>query len=216
VNLAGLTGHGASLLQTPATKNDIDTNSNGRGEKTISGISRAGFADWVKKGNPFTEKGQSHGALKPVKGDGDDANGMSKAGGTAVENNGAVEGEDDEDIENEDLLADFIDEDSQLPGRLYHNYQKGSSTRDKRDQSQAAGGDKGVMLTNSSVSVLRFALLFPVLSRLFVLQSMLATLLVYSDPTFVYVDSFGCLHLRLPLALMSFHLFTRKSVSGKF
>ncbi|CAM6053746.1 unnamed protein product [Sphagnum tenellum] len=156
VNLAGLTGHGASLLQTPATKNDSDTNSNGRGEKTISGISRAGFADWVKKGNPFTEKGQSHGALKPVKGDGDDSNGMSKAGDTAVENNGAVEGEDDEDIENEDLLADFIDEDSQLPGRLYHNYQKGSSTRDKRDQSQAAGGDKGVMLTNSSVSVLRY------------------------------------------------------------
>ncbi|CAM6044118.1 unnamed protein product [Sphagnum compactum] len=156
VNLAGLTGHGASLLQTPATKNDSDTNSNGRGEKTISGISRAGFADWVKKGNPFTEKGQSHGALKPVKGDGDDANGMSKAGGTAVENNGARSPTWLCKFENEDLLADFIDEDSQLPGRLYHNYQKDSSTRDKRDQSQAAGGDKGVMLTNSSVSVLRY------------------------------------------------------------
>lgn len=146
VNLAGLTGHGASLVR-PSAPNDATPGSQG----TEGIISRAGFADWIQKGNPFSEKGLQGSSSKLAERSSVKVNGVDNP---VVAGNGAVNAEEDEDDENEDLLADFIDEDSQLPGRLYHKFRKSTSTRDMKD-SQAAGDDQTLVLTNSSVSILR-------------------------------------------------------------
>ena len=157
VNLAGLTGHGASLVR-PSAPNDATPGSQG-----IEGtIPRAGFAEWIQKGNPFSEKGLQSSSSKSAERSSVKANGVDNL---VVAANGAVKAEEDEDDENEDLLADFIDEDSQLPGRLYHKFHKSTSTRDMKD-SQAAGDDQTLVLTNSSVSILRYSSYSEVFGRL--------------------------------------------------
>lgn len=156
VNLAGLTGHGASLVRA-STPSDLSGSSQGAG----SGVGRAGFADWLQKGNPFSEKGQQGSSTsKVVGGDAIKVNGTDKAG---VATNGTVKVDDDDDDENEDLLADFIDEDSQLPSRLYHKFRKSTSTMESKD-AQSTGDDKSLVLTNSSVNILRCACLILIFS----------------------------------------------------
>lgn len=160
VNLAGLTGHGASLVRA-STPSDLSGSSQGAG--TLSSVvGRAGFADWLQKGNPFSEKGQQGSLTSKVVGDAIKVNGTDKAG---VSMNGTVrvDDDDDDDDENEDLLADFIDEDSQLPSRLYHKFRKSTSTMESKD-AQSTGDDKSLVLTNSSVNILRCACLILILS----------------------------------------------------
>ena len=150
VNLAGLTGHGASLVRA-SISGESHRASQGR-RSLSSSAEKAGFADWLQKGNPFAEKSQYSSAIpKEVDGDAVKVNGFDKVGAVA---NGTVKSEDGEDDENEDLLADFIDEDSQLPSRLYHNFRKGATSTEAKG-SQASSEDKSLVLTNSSVNILR-------------------------------------------------------------
>lgn len=150
VNLAGLTGHGASLVRASVSSENYRGS---QGPSSLgTGAGKAGFTDWLQKGNPFAEKPQhSPSIAKEVDVDAVKVNGFDKVGVVA---NGTVKSEDDEDDENEDLLADFIDEDSQLPSRLYHNFQK-STTSMEAKSSQASIEDKSLVLTNSSVNILR-------------------------------------------------------------
>lgn len=150
VNLAGLTGHGASLVR-PSMSGESPGASQGPNSFGTGG-GKSGFADWLQKGNPFGEKAQHSPAItKEVDGDAVKVNGIDKVGVVA---NGSVKSEDEEDDENEDLLADFIDEDSQLPARLYHNFRK-STTAVEAKSSQGSSEDKSLVLTNSSVNILR-------------------------------------------------------------
>ncbi|XP_073395811.1 uncharacterized protein [Physcomitrium patens] len=151
VNLAGLTGYGASLVRASVSGESPGAH---QGSNSLnSGIEKIGFAVWLQKGNPFAEKALHDSAItKVVDGDAVKVNGNGKVGLVA---NGSVTVEDDEDEENKDLLADFIDEDSQLPGCLYNNFRKNiTAVHSKRDQSSNA--DKSLILTNSSVNILRY------------------------------------------------------------
>lgn len=150
VNLAGLTGHGASLVRASASG---ESRGGVEGGGSVSpGAGKAGFGEWLVKGNPFGEKVQAGpGVSKVADGGAVKVNGVDNVGVVA---NGGPKVEDEEDDENEDLLADFIDEDSQLPGRLYHNFGKRSSAMEAKS-SQVSSEDKSVVLTNSSVNILR-------------------------------------------------------------
>ena len=150
VNLAGLTGHGASLVRPSASG---ESHGASEGPSSLSsGAGKVGFADWLQKGNPFAEKAQ-HGPaiIKVVDENAVKVNGVDKVGVVA---NGVSKVGDEEDDENEDLLADFIDEDSQLPGRLYHNFRR-STTVTEAKSTQGSSEDKSLVLTNSSVNILR-------------------------------------------------------------
>jgi hypothetical protein len=150
VNLAGLTGHGASLVR-PSVSGESPGTPHGPSSLS-SGAGKVGFADWLQKGNPFAEKVQHSPAItKVVDEDAVKVNGVDKVGAVV---NGVLKAEDEEDDENEDLLADFIDEDSQLPGRLYHNFKK-STTGMEAKSTQGSSEDKSLVLTNSSVNILR-------------------------------------------------------------
>nr|PNR27467.1 hypothetical protein PHYPA_029619 [Physcomitrium patens] len=148
VELAGLTGHGLSLAPTSVLGESPGAPQ--RPSSPSSGHGMTGFAEWLERGNPFAEKSQHRSAIPKVTDE--DAvriNGIDKVGLGA---NDSVKVEEEEDNEDEDLLADFIDEDSQLPGRLYNNFQH-SAMRSKRDQ--GSNEDKNLVLTNSSVNILR-------------------------------------------------------------
>lgn len=150
VNLAGLTGHGASIVRPSLSG---ESSGAAQGPSSLSpGARKAGFADWLLKGNPFAEKAQNGLAISTVVDDGAvKVNGVDKVG---VVGNGALKVEDEEDDENEDLLADFIDEDSQLPGRLYHNFRKSTTVMEAKS-TQVSSEDKTLVLANSSVNILR-------------------------------------------------------------
>lgn len=149
VNLAGLTGHGASLVRSSMS----GESSGAQGPSSLSsGAGKVGFADWLQKGNPFAEKALHDPASTKVVHQGAvKVNGVDKV---EVVVNGVSKGEDEEDDENEDLLADFIDEDSQLPGRLYHNFKKSATVMEAKS-TQGSSEDKNLILTNSSVNILR-------------------------------------------------------------
>lgn len=150
VNLAGLTGHGASLVRPSVSG---ESHGAAQGPSSLSpSAGKAGFADWLLKGNPFAEKAQHDPTITKVVGeDAVKVNGVDKVGVVA---NGAMKVEDEEDDENEDLLADFIDEDSQLPARLYHNFRKSTTVKEAKS-TQVSSEDNTLVLTNSSVNILR-------------------------------------------------------------
>ncbi|KAG0616902.1 hypothetical protein M758_5G150000 [Ceratodon purpureus] len=150
VNLAGLTGHGASLVRPSVSGESPGA---APGPNSFSpGAGKVGFADWLQKGNPFAEKAQHSPTItKGVEEDAVKVNGVDKV----VAANGVSKVEEEEDDENEDLLADFIDEDSQLPGRLYHNFRK-STTGTEAKSTQGSSEGKSLVLTNSSVNILRY------------------------------------------------------------
>jgi hypothetical protein len=121
--------YGTSILGSPRGRDSSGSGSSKSKEledlqltKRENPASRANFDDWLRKGNPFVDR-------KVV--------------------NGQVRAEDDE-LEDENLLADFIDEDSQLPGHLEVEHRQKSP---KVIQQY----DTFLMLTTSAVSVLRYA-----------------------------------------------------------
>eukprot|EP01018_Ginkgo_biloba_P020518 Gb_32393 [translate_table: standard] len=170
VNLAGLVGDGAPLLVTyhrPSSKEPALDSSN-RSEGVEKKESHAGFSQWFKKGNPFGHKRNSisrgdisgvHEVSVPIISDLNDKErvGCANNGTLVVESHGKMrhgnginleEGEDDD--ESEDLLADFIDEDSQLPSRVSDSALTRTTSSGNWKHEEIQG------LTGSSVSILRW------------------------------------------------------------
>ena len=176
VNLAGLLGDGAPVLM--GSPLGLSRESDSRSSHTLSdqGMpgkeeSKAGFAFWLEKGNPFSER-KSHGLIlantdfkhatktmgeSHISSTDNEQFKVSDAASCGTMTNGALEHHDsnlnDElnEDEDEDLLADFIDEDSQLPSRVYRGSNNGSS-KDKRAQVIT---DEDLTLTGSAVGILR-------------------------------------------------------------
>ncbi|EFJ30283.1 hypothetical protein SELMODRAFT_440658 [Selaginella moellendorffii] len=121
LNLAGLTGNGAPIVASTTSESMMLK----PGEKLEV---QQGFTEWLRKGNPFTESRIADVSSGKVDGS---PHGKMPSNVTPKE----------EEEENEDLLADFIDEDSQRPGRL--------------ETKSNAGDDERITLTSSSINMLR-------------------------------------------------------------
>ncbi|CAN0902476.1 Vps50 [Linum grandiflorum] len=114
VSFAGLVGDGAPVITQSGRKSDgSQLHLSAKSTNAVDVNSRkSGFTSWLKGGNPFAVK------VMHIARDGLDSphvNGSGGEFGSHLSNhaNGTPVSED----ENEDLLADFIDEDSQLPSR---------------------------------------------------------------------------------------------------
>ncbi|XP_021729850.1 syndetin-like isoform X2 [Chenopodium quinoa] len=164
VSFAGLVGDGAPLISS------LDFGSMNAGlhqsNKLVPsgefGSRKSGFSHWIKTGNPFLTKVSSptncHTSSPFVDGTSGSVEPDNSATGsdttekvTHVEininhSNGRASILDDE---NEDLLADFIDEDSQLPSRI-------SKPHLPRNHSSQWRDDEAAAQTGSSLCLLRF------------------------------------------------------------
>lgn len=158
VSFAGLVGDGAPLFVTSE-----GNSSNGkvpRSDKSTSSIStgmdRSGFLQWLKSGNPFllklmhtykegTPNGTHYGEVDGSVGGSSHRSNVSPTKFTDNLSNGANTVSEDED---EDLLADFIDEDSQLPSRI-------SKPKLSRNHCSNHSSDHITAQTGSSLCLLR-------------------------------------------------------------
>ncbi|KAG2550759.1 hypothetical protein PVAP13_9KG321000 [Panicum virgatum] len=110
ISLAGLTGDGAALCSPTSRSSKLPMNSfHGNSTTANSGKQRLGFASWLKIENPFSIKLENGSAESPK---------YNVLFNSSVNNNHGNGNNSSLDEENEDLLADFIDEDSQLPSRI--------------------------------------------------------------------------------------------------
>lgn len=116
ISLAGLTGDGAALISPTRRSFTLPKEClRGNSTATNTGRQKNGFAAWLSIENPFSLKIE-HGSIESPK-----YNVLfnSSAGNNSVHGNTSNGNGNNSsfDEENEDLLADFIDEDSQLPSR---------------------------------------------------------------------------------------------------
>ncbi|KAG9151241.1 hypothetical protein Leryth_002801 [Lithospermum erythrorhizon] len=123
VSFAGLVGDGAALIDGPGRNPQSQLSNTSKAIDAVgTGSRRSGFSQWLRTGNPFLHK--LHSGSKEA------SESLSNGSEMAAEigkrrdnqmlsdgnhNNGRASVSEDE---NEDLLADFIDEDSQLPSRI--------------------------------------------------------------------------------------------------
>lgn len=122
-----------------------------------------GFTSWLRNGNPFSLKlmhtsREGH-SSSPLNGaisneydghanDGYHADLMSPKSSDINHSNGSPGSED----ENEDLLADFIDEDSQLPSRISKlNHSRSNSVHWKNDEITAQTGSSICLLRRDAL-----------------------------------------------------------------
>ncbi|XP_057456042.1 uncharacterized protein LOC130747201 isoform X2 [Lotus japonicus] len=160
ISFAGLIGDGAPLISLSSGKS-MNVNAI-HSDKSVSMVRtssrKSGFSHWIKNGNPFLQKlstsKEGHGHSQPNGStygelDGGSTNNIHddkvsprKNGSNQL--NGANSVSEDE---NEDLLADFIDEDSQLPSRISkpHHSRNHSHGNDEESTTQ----------TGSSLCLLR-------------------------------------------------------------
>lgn len=110
ISLAGLTGDGAALCSPTSRSSKLPMNCyHGNSNTDNSGKLKLGFASWIKIENPFyfrLENGSTESPRSNMLFDSSVSNNHGNGKNSSV------------DEENEDLLADFIDEDSQLPSRI--------------------------------------------------------------------------------------------------
>ncbi|OEL23349.1 hypothetical protein BAE44_0015634 [Dichanthelium oligosanthes] len=110
ISLAGLTGDGAALCSPTSRSSKLPINSfHGNSTTANPGKQKLGFASWLKIENPFYFKLENGSAESPK---------SNMLFNSSVCNNHGNGNNSSPDEENEDLLADFIDEDSQLPSRI--------------------------------------------------------------------------------------------------
>jgi hypothetical protein len=162
ISFAGLIGDGAPLISLSNSKS-MNVNAIHSSNKSVNmvqtGAMKSGFSNWIKNGNPFLQKlstskeghgnsqhnGSSYGEF-----DGGSANNYHDDRDTPRKNNsGQSNGANSvSEDENEDLLADFIDEDSQLPSR---------STKSHLSRSHSSHGndEESTTQTGSSLCLLR-------------------------------------------------------------
>lgn len=142
VSFSGLVGDGAALIVSSDSSSTRLPHDNRLLGPVVSGTNRGGFSYWLDNGNPFLSKlnGGSEEYPNSVR-----SNGFAtQETGDVNHVNGATLSED----ENEDLLADFIDEDSQLPSRV--------SRPGRSRHNSSCGNDEDVTAqTGSSLCLLR-------------------------------------------------------------
>lgn len=161
VCFAGLVGDGAALIISPDSSPSTRLlHANRSVGSVVNGSKRSGFSYWLECGNPFLFR-QNVNSLEysdsfhlngvATRGESENVNGkfqhikFSPESGDANHINGSPISED----ENDDLHADFIDEDSQLPSRI---------SRPNRSSHQPSHGndEESIVQTGSSLSLLRY------------------------------------------------------------
>uniref|UniRef100_A0A803M6G5 Syndetin n=1 Tax=Chenopodium quinoa TaxID=63459 RepID=A0A803M6G5_CHEQI len=165
VSFAGLVGDGAPLISSLdfGSMNAGLHHSNKLVPSGEFGSRKSGFSHWIKTGNPFLMKVSSptnchtsspfvDGTSGSVEPDNSATRSYTTEKATHVEininhSNGRASILDDE---NEDLLADFIDEDSQLPSRI-------SKPHLLRNHSSQWRDDEAAAQTGSSLCLLSYA-----------------------------------------------------------
>lgn len=162
VSFAGLVGDGAALIAPSGNSSSARVlHSNKSADSVETAAKKRGFSDWLKSGNPFLLKlsctsKEVHDSLlqngSASSGD-PDGNKTSPSNKSSSPISGAthVNGNMDPEDENEDLLADFIDEDSQLPSRI-------SKPRHSRNHYSHSNNDEMMQQTGSSLCLLRLIL----------------------------------------------------------
>ncbi|KAG6760651.1 hypothetical protein POTOM_033826 [Populus tomentosa] len=155
ISFAGLVGDGAALI-VPSHDNSSNAklhHSNKSLKSADANSKKSGFSSWIRSGNPFSPKlipisveGHSSSLLNgaPTGEYDEHANDtVSPQGSGASHKSGMPVSED----ENEDLLADFIDEDSQLPSRISKpKPPKSNSSHCKTDEISAQTGSSLCLL----------------------------------------------------------------------
>lgn len=160
ISLAGLVGDGAPIIAPNPLSASMHSRSTSD-QHTTSGYRKNGFSYWLEIANPFLTKMASNSkeslnapiltneSTNSCLNDGNssdlfpDSQAMKKNSLILVNENSSTL-----DDENEDLLADFIDEDSQLPSRIskpMHVRNKSASWKDEEISAQ----------TGSSICLLR-------------------------------------------------------------
>ncbi|XP_010510715.1 PREDICTED: syndetin isoform X2 [Camelina sativa] len=160
INFAGLVGDGAPLIisSRSATGSSRFPHSNKSNNSVDPSGNRSGFSYWLKSGNPFSAKltlyreDQDYSSVNGAISRDDEGNDSihddvvnPKIRDKKRVNGGSPVSED----ENEDLLADFIDEDSQLPRRSFTRSQSRTSS------SHLSTNDDLTAQTGSSLCLLR-------------------------------------------------------------
>ncbi|CAJ1979208.1 unnamed protein product [Sphenostylis stenocarpa] len=159
ISFAGLIGDGAPLisLSTGKSINISAIHSHKSVNMVHTGARKNGFSHWIKSGNPFMQKlptcNEGHGYSQPngsARGESDGSwakyfhDDRTPRKNDSNQMNGANSVSEDED---EDLLADFIDEDSQLPSR--------SSKHHSRNLSSHGNDEENTTQTGSSLCLLK-------------------------------------------------------------
>ncbi|WCJ41648.1 Syndetin [Euphorbia peplus] len=149
ISFAGLVGDGAPLIVSSDHHSHKSLNS-------IGSATKNGFTSWLRNGNPFlpkllrTPRGGSPSSLHgPFSSEydgsiSDNCHGETVSQQRSDQNhrNGTPTLED----EDEDLLADFIDEDSQLPSRISKPLSRTNSVHSKNDDTSAQTGSSICLL----------------------------------------------------------------------
>ncbi|KAL8130099.1 hypothetical protein V2J09_019254 [Rumex salicifolius] len=142
VSFAGLFGDGAPLLGSSDVMNPQLSHSTKLLNSAEMGMNKSSFSQWFDNGNPFLPK------LASPLGNPEDQTETDKVNIDTSNSNGNKIPEDEDEDEDEDLLADFIDEDSQLPSR--------TSPILSRTQSLQWRDNEAASQTGSSLCLLRF------------------------------------------------------------
>ncbi|PON55339.1 Vacuolar protein sorting-associated protein 54, N-terminal [Parasponia andersonii] len=161
ISFAGLLGDGAPLLVTSDGKSTRARVHFDQSVKSVdTGAKKSGFSNWLKNGNPFLIKlmhtsKEGHYSNQPNGAVSSELDGhcndnlynekISPRNSDANQLNGTSSVLEEE---NEDLLADFIDEDSQLPSRI-------SKPKVRRSHSSSLNDDECAAQTGSSICLLR-------------------------------------------------------------
>ncbi|CAH8263181.1 unnamed protein product [Arabidopsis lyrata] len=160
INFAGLVGDGAPLIisSCSATGSSRFSHSNKSNNSIDASCNRSGFSYWLKGGNPFSAKlthyreDQDYSLVNgDISGDYEGNDSIhddvvnSKIREKKRTNGGSPVSED----EKEDLLADFIDEDSQLPRRSF------TRSHSRTSSSYLSTNDDLTAQTGSSLCLLR-------------------------------------------------------------
>ncbi|WJX44069.1 hypothetical protein P8452_31094 [Trifolium repens] len=162
ISFAGLIGDGAPLISLSNSKSmnvNAIHSSNKSANMVQTGAMKSGFSNWIKNGNPFLQKlstskeghgnsqsnGSSYGEFDGGSASNYHDDRITPRKNNSGQSNGANSVSEDE---NEDLLADFIDEDSQLPSR---------STKSHLSRSHSSHGndEESTTQTGSSLCLLR-------------------------------------------------------------
>lgn len=158
ISFAGLVGDGAALIVSSNSTNSRVLDSGRSANLVGTNAKKSGFSHWLNAGNPFSLK------LNYASREGHDMSSMT--GTTDGEYDGRTNSNVDNKVasesgdvhhtngtnhipeeENEDLLADFIDEDSQLPSRI--------SKTDPQKNNSSHWNDDEITQTGSSLCLLR-------------------------------------------------------------
>ncbi|OAY84569.1 Syndetin [Ananas comosus] len=164
ISLAGLTGDGAPLVVSSLGSTSAMSPSYRRNYDD-SGKRKNGFAYWLKTENPFSSK-LEYGLKESPKGrlsvngsDGPILDGGMQNNRTPEQVHSPNRGYGSSSIledENEDLLADFIDEDSQLPSRISKPRVVRSNSAHWNDEEISAQTGSSLCLLRASTSYLAY------------------------------------------------------------